>query len=114
MKHLKTGWERSIFDDMLLKCRDALKDERMLSYWKNRFSYIMIDEFQDTNEIQAEIFYKLAGAGGNICVVLGSFATWKSTKQTGSYDLRTFEIHARPTQKVDDLRPGMSVLLTLD
>jgi len=35
----------------------------------------------------------------------------KSTKQTGSYDLRTFEIHARPTQKVDDLRPGMSVLL---
>lgn len=45
---------------------------------------------------------------------LGNFATWKSTKQTGSYDLRTFEIHARPTQKVDDLRPGMSVLLTLD
>ena len=45
---------------------------------------------------------------------LGSFATWKSTKQTGSYDLRTFEIHARPTLKVDDLRPGMSVLLTLD
>ena len=45
---------------------------------------------------------------------LGSFATWKSTKQTGSYDLRTFEIHARPTEKVDDLRPGMSVLLTLD
>ena len=45
---------------------------------------------------------------------LGSFATWKSTKQTGSYDLRTFEIHARPTQKVDDLRPGMSILLTLN
>ena len=45
---------------------------------------------------------------------LGSFATWKSTKQTGSYDLRTFEIHARPTQKVEDLRPGMSVLLTLN
>lgn len=45
---------------------------------------------------------------------LGSFATWKSTKQTGSYDLRTFEIHARPTRKVPDLRPGMSVLLTLN
>lgn len=45
---------------------------------------------------------------------LGSFATWKSTKQTGSYDLRTFEIHARPTQKIEDLRPGMSVLLTLN
>lgn len=45
---------------------------------------------------------------------LGSFATWKSTKQTGSYDLRTFEIQARPTLQIDDLRPGMSILLTLD
>lgn len=44
---------------------------------------------------------------------LGSFATWKSTRQTGSYDMQTFEIHARPTQAVEDLRPGMSVLLTL-
>ena len=44
---------------------------------------------------------------------LGRFASLKSTMQTGSYDLRSFEIHARPTQKVDDLRPGMSILLTL-
>lgn len=41
---------------------------------------------------------------------LGSFATWKSTKQSGSYDMQTFEIHARPTQKVEGLRPGMAVL----
>lgn len=45
---------------------------------------------------------------------LGSFATWKSTKQTGSYDLRTFQIHALPTGPVENLRPGMSVLVTLD
>lgn len=45
---------------------------------------------------------------------LGSFATWKSTKQTGSYDMQTFEIHARPTQSVEGLRPGMSVLLTMN
>ena len=44
---------------------------------------------------------------------LGSFATWKSTKQVGSYDMRTFEIHAYPTSKVEDLRPGMSVLITM-
>ena len=44
---------------------------------------------------------------------LGSFATWKSTKQTGSYDLRTFEIHALPVGKVEGLRPGMSVLVEL-
>lgn len=44
---------------------------------------------------------------------LGSFATWKSTKQSGSYDMKTFEIHAHPTQPVENLRPGMSVLTTL-
>lgn len=45
---------------------------------------------------------------------LGSFATWKSTKQTGSYDMQTFEIHARPTETAEGLRPGMSVLLTIN
>ena len=45
---------------------------------------------------------------------LGSFATWRSTKQTGSYDLRTFEIHALPVGKVEGLRPGMSVLVKLN
>lgn len=44
---------------------------------------------------------------------LGSFATWKATKESGGYDLRTFEIQAVPTIKVYDLRPGMSVLVTI-
>ena len=42
---------------------------------------------------------------------LGSFATWKSTKQTGSYDMQTFEIHARPVQAVEGLRPVMSAIV---
>lgn len=42
---------------------------------------------------------------------LGSFATWKSTKQTGSYDMQTFEIHARPVQAVEGLRPRMSAIV---
>lgn len=44
---------------------------------------------------------------------LGSYATWKSTKQVGSYDMRTFEIKARPVDPIEDLRPGMSVLVNL-
>ncbi len=44
---------------------------------------------------------------------LGSYATWQSTKQSGSYDLRTFEIKARPLKTVTNLRPGMSVIITL-
>ena len=41
---------------------------------------------------------------------LGSYATWRSTKSTGSYDSRTFQIKARPTEAVVGLRPGMSVV----
>ena len=41
---------------------------------------------------------------------MGSYATWHSTKATGSYDSRTFQIKARPTEAVEGLRPGMSVL----
>ena len=44
---------------------------------------------------------------------LGSFATWKATKETGGYDLRTFEIQAVPKSKVYGLRPGMSGLITV-
>jgi len=42
---------------------------------------------------------------------LGSYATWKATKTTGQFDMKTFEVRAKPTKKIDGLRPGMSVLL---
>ena len=41
----------------------------------------------------------------------GSFATWKATKASGQYDQKTFEVKARPTARIDDIRPGMSVIL---
>ena len=41
---------------------------------------------------------------------MGSYATWRSTKSTGSYDSRTFQIKARPTEDVEGLRPGMSAV----
>ena len=44
---------------------------------------------------------------------LGSFATWQSTKEVGSYDMRTFEVKMRPVEPVEGLRPGMTVLLDL-
>ena len=44
---------------------------------------------------------------------LGSFATWKATKETGGYDLKTFEIQAVPTKDIYGLRPGMSGLITI-
>jgi HlyD family secretion protein len=42
---------------------------------------------------------------------LGSFATWNATKTTGDFDMKTFEVHAVPVEKVEGLRPGMSALV---
>ena len=43
--------------------------------------------------------------------VMGSYATWKATKETGQYDAKTFEVRALPDQYVDGLRPGMTAII---
>ena len=58
------------FDDLLLEtirlfhaCPDVLEE------YQNRFRYIMVDEYQDTNRVQFELVRALAGSRGNLCVV---------------------------------------------
>ena len=41
----------------------------------------------------------------------GSYAVWKATKANGQYDLKTFEVKARPVEKFEGLRPGMSLIV---
>ena len=41
----------------------------------------------------------------------GSYAVWKATKSNGQYDLKTFEVKARPVGKLDGLRPGMTLVM---
>ncbi|MBO4612094.1 MAG: efflux RND transporter periplasmic adaptor subunit [Bacteroidaceae bacterium] len=42
---------------------------------------------------------------------LGAYAVWKATKANGRYDLKTFEVKARPVKALEGLRPGMSVVI---
>lgn len=42
--------------------------------------------------------------------VQGQYATWRATRATGGFDLRTFEVRAEPVAAVEGLRPGMSVI----
>ena len=42
---------------------------------------------------------------------LGAFATWRATRETGGFDVRTFEVRARPVEPLPALRPGMSALV---
>ena len=41
----------------------------------------------------------------------GDYATWRATRQTSGYDLRTFEVRLRPAEGTEGLRPGMSVII---
>lgn len=44
---------------------------------------------------------------------MGSYAAWRATKTTGQYDMKTFRVKAKPLEKVEGLRPGMTVLKKL-
>lgn len=41
----------------------------------------------------------------------GSYAVWKATKANGQYDIKTFEVKARPIKAFEGLRPGMSLII---
>lgn len=45
---------------------------------------------------------------------VGDYATWRSSKESGGYDLKSFEIRMRPKTTVENLRPGMSVLFPME
>ncbi len=42
--------------------------------------------------------------------VQGQYATWRATRATGDFDLRTFEVRAKPVEPIQGLRPGMSAI----
>lgn len=58
------------FDDLLMKTVELFRqDAEVLNLYQNRFQYIMVDEYQDTNTAQFAFIELLARAHGNLCVV---------------------------------------------
>ena len=58
------------FDDMILLCNKMLaKNKSLLAYWQERFSHILVDEFQDIGPLQYRILQKLAAPENNLFVV---------------------------------------------
>ena len=58
------------FDDLIVKTVELLQtDPEVLAYYQERFRYIMVDEYQDTNTAQFELIRLLAGKYKNLCVV---------------------------------------------
>ena len=58
------------FDDLIMKTVELLKvDNEVREYYQERFHYIMVDEYQDTNTAQFMLIKLLAGKYNNLCVV---------------------------------------------
>ncbi len=58
------------FDDMVLYCRDLLLARPdILEFWRDRYEYILIDEFQDINRLQYETIKLIAGERDNLFIV---------------------------------------------
>ena len=58
------------FDDLILLTVRLFKEHRdVLQYYQTRFKYVLVDEYQDTNNLQYLLASALAGGYGNICVV---------------------------------------------
>ncbi len=57
------------FDDIIMKTVQLLRDPELLKRWQEQFHYILIDEYQDTNQAQYQLTRLLAAKHHNICVV---------------------------------------------
>lgn len=76
-KKLYLGYEEELrrrrqldFDDMLVMCFQLLKErEDILGAWRDKYRYILIDEFQDINKVQYEIVKMLASPQNNLFIV---------------------------------------------
>ena len=73
----------------------------------------LLDELKMGNEMEVTIPALNQKATLKITYIkaLASYATWKATKATGQFDAKTFEVRAKPTAPIKDLRPGMSAIL---
>ncbi|MBE9563368.1 MAG: UvrD-helicase domain-containing protein [Proteobacteria bacterium] len=72
------------FGELLLRCYETLRDNpELLEYYQQRFQFIHVDEFQDTNNIQYKWLQLLAGTTGKLFVVFDddqSIYSWRGAK----------------------------------
>ena len=58
------------FDDLLVLAEQVLREfKEARDYWRDRYRYVTVDEFQDTNGLQMDLLMELVGPPHNVCVV---------------------------------------------
>lgn len=82
------------------------------------FSFAVREDMLRDIKIGSRMQVRVPALGDDLHIVevtyikaMGTYATWRSTKQNGQYDVRTFDVKARPLQPIQDLRPGMTAIV---
>lgn len=82
------------FDDLIVKTVELFKtDDQVLDYYQERFRYIMVDEYQDTNTAQFELISILARKYKNLCVVGDDDQSIYKFRGANIYNILNFEKH---------------------
>lgn len=81
------------YDDLLVHMNELLDDKAVCQHIANRYKYIMIDEFQDTNNLQESIILKLAAYNKNIVVVGDISQSIYGFRGANIRNLQTFDTH---------------------
>jgi HlyD family secretion protein len=79
--------------------------EDLMKYFKRGSKHIIRIPALGNEEVEVEVHY---------IAVLADFATWEPMQMKGDYDLKSFEVHLKPTTPVKDLHPGMTFQLELN
>ena len=80
-----------------------LREDYLKNVFKGKKFYVQVPALDKTVEMVVSYIASV-----------GDYATWRSSKESSGFDLKTFEVRMRPTHKVENLRPGMSVLFPVD
>ena len=82
------------FDDLIVKTVELFRaDAQVLDYYQERFRYIMVDEYQDTNTAQFQLISTLAGKYKNLCVVGDDDQSIYKFRGANIYNILNFEKH---------------------
>ena len=82
------------FDDIIVKTVELLKNcPEVLNYYQERFKYIMVDEYQDTNMAQFELIRLLADKYRNLCVVGDDDQSIYKFRGANIRNILDFELH---------------------
>lgn len=97
-----------ILTERLLRCYPTVHEK-----WNKRFTYITVDEFQDTNSLQMSLLRQLVGEGHNVCVVGDddqSIYGWRGAQISNILDFESFFPHPTVIKLEENYRCTKEVL----